>query len=214
MARVLLIRPIYDRETSMTHGWAQSVVQMAAKWQHDLVQLTTDAHRGNVQRALSSRNNPPDYVIMYGHGEDEHFSGQDGGAVLDLANVGLLEGTIVCAVACWTATMLGREAVRSGSRAYFGYTAQLWLAVNAPEAPFNRITRRATAAISKVLLNPQRFSCRYALASALEIYGLTHRDYLAKARGKPPHPNAVQIAARLARNQVNLRLLGNDEETL
>jgi hypothetical protein len=86
-----------------------------------------DAVRANIEAILHSRENS--VFLFYGHGLSDQMSGQDGIAVIDLANLHLLKNQKIYVVACCTAKILGPVAANT-ARCYLGYDDEIavWFA--------------------------------------------------------------------------------------
>ena len=122
---VLLIRtrlPLPD-PTQISYRWAEAVKQHfeANGWQvFDLAM--DDAVRENVEELLHSRES--NVFLFYGHGLPAQMVGQDGIALINLANLHLLKNQKVYVFACWTAQILGSAAANI-ARYYLGYDKEV-----------------------------------------------------------------------------------------
>lgn len=103
-------------------------------------------------------------------------------AAVDSGNAGLLKGTLVFAVACDSARVLGPEAVKLGARAYVGYDYPMVVIWGPDEKSF----RRAANAPLLASLRDRGTTCgtavdqakkEYESAAASIVWGPRRNDY-------------------------------------
>ena len=202
MSRVLLVRPVSDAETTITHQWGQEIYDVARRLGHDVAE-------GRNRREVEGHLPQADCAILLGHGSDDRFQGQDGQAALDLANVALTRGKIVFVVACYTSNRLGQEAMGVPARAYIGYTASFWVWADqfTPERQVaNNWIRAANVQLATALLEGR--SCNFAVAQARETY--TEAYHFFEAAAGDGVLDADVIASTMLRNRNTLVLSAGD----
>jgi len=176
---------------------------MATRQGHQLIEAID-------RPAIESLLNDPglNYLVLLGHGTDDRFHGQDGRPVLDLANVRLLRGKTVFAVACYTANRLGQEAMGAGARAYIGYTASFWVwsPQTAPRSVANEWIGTANVALSNSLLEGRTYN--FAVAAAHETYTQAYLTF--KDAAEHDVLDADAIASTMLRNRNTLVLSASD----
>lgn len=118
MADYLMIRPSFDDPTFYSFQFAQEIVGWVKEKNWSLVDLQKDeAVRQKVE--IKVKEEKPKVVIFYNHGEESALIGNDSTPVIDLKNVGILEG-IQClyCLACLSGKSLGVEVWRRGTEAW------------------------------------------------------------------------------------------------
>jgi len=125
MAGVLAIDPSYDLTTQYGEAFRWRLVFNNFQAQYpghlllDLKQI--QACRKDIHNVVS--NGSVDYISAMGHGDYELFTGHNGSIIWDtLSGLSNLNGKIVHLLSCKAGAVLGREMVKNGAKAFWGYT--------------------------------------------------------------------------------------------
>jgi hypothetical protein len=102
------------------------------------------ARRDNVTAALVNAYG----VLFYGHGSDAELFGSSG-PIIDIQNVGLAKGTIMMAIACSSAKILGPIAVRQGLTAYIGFRDRFVWVSRDPEGCFEAAINAGVSVVTR-----------------------------------------------------------------
>lgn len=128
MKRVMFTSPSYDNVTQVLTHW----VEDAAQYVESLSRHKPITIKGNTVTAdnfhkLLGKHKPP-LVTLSGHGGHDNMFGQNHAV---LHHVGDdhddLKGSIVHAVACYTANNFGKTLVDAGAKGYIGFTDEFKL---------------------------------------------------------------------------------------
>ena len=130
MAESLVIRPSWDKTTTVLNGWAGLIVNLLRQQRQSVTQPSpvedidgTKATRQNIEQKLQSTGK---LVVFYGHGESDALKGhkahQQEEVVIDTANSHRLKDKLVYVVSCYSSETLGPDAVGNGALAYLGYS--------------------------------------------------------------------------------------------
>ena len=120
MSNILLVtRPKYDDGTEYLSAYA---LELLKKVKGKI--LTKDfegkeANKENVEKYIKSKN--PKLVFLNGHGNECEVCGHKDKVIFSLKNVGFLKNRITYARACFSANVLGREAVKNNFGCFIGY---------------------------------------------------------------------------------------------
>ena len=120
MDNILLVtRPKYDDGTEYLSAYAFDLLKKV-KGQI----LTKDfegegANKENVEKYLKSKN--PKLLFLNGYGNECEICGHKDKAIFSLTNVSLLKNRITYVRACFSANILGKEAVKNNSGCFIGY---------------------------------------------------------------------------------------------
>ena|SRR3989344_1092432 len=108
---LLTTRPNYDYTTRYISTWAQKVIGEARKKGHLVLDLEGKrASRDEFESMVGKRN--PSLIFLNGHGSDSIVTGQDGEVLIEAGkNEEILQGTIVYALSCRSAKVLGAASV-------------------------------------------------------------------------------------------------------
>jgi hypothetical protein len=123
MTTILLVtRPEYDYTTRYISAWAEEVLTYARAQRHIVFDLRkTRARRKEFEGMLRKRH--PSLVFLNGHGDEQTVAGQNDEMLVEAGtNETLLQNTVVYALSCRSAKVLGAECVKRGTLAYLGYT--------------------------------------------------------------------------------------------
>ena len=111
--------------TQTSYAWAEAVECHFKTNGWQVVELAEDdAIRANVENTLETGGST--VFLFYGHGSPDEMTGQDGTALVDLANVNLLKNQRVYVVACCTAKVLGKASGKI-ARFYLGYKDEVFV---------------------------------------------------------------------------------------
>ena len=123
MANTLLVtRPFYDSTTSYLHYWNLNILSAAKSKNMKILDL--DSKRANKKELMSViLKLNPDLVVLNGHGAGDMILGQDNEVLINVnENEYILKGCLVYALSCRSAQSLGPSSIKSGAKAYIGYT--------------------------------------------------------------------------------------------
>lgn len=121
MAKALVTQPNYDYTTRYLSTWAQKAVDLA-KGKGISVVCLKEARASKKEFESVIRKTQPKFVFVNGHGDDGSVTGQNGEVLVEAGvNEGILSRSIVYALSCRSAKVLGKESVESGADAYLGY---------------------------------------------------------------------------------------------
>jgi hypothetical protein len=84
-----------------------------------------EVRRSEVESAIEERN--PELIIFYDHGKPDSLMGARREPVFTIENARLLKNREVYTTACLSALELGKEAVRRGSKVYWGSSKPVML---------------------------------------------------------------------------------------
>lgn len=215
MANILLVRPLYDDGTKVTHAWADEVrVTVESSKHHVCNDLSgVDATRSNTDAELQQLI---DCMVFYGHGAEDALSPQgglsSGPAILDASNVHQFNKKIIYAVACYSSKVLGPRAVKEESvAAYIGYRECFWLVA---EGTLGDWFKRAANAVVLRLIDSSEAesSCDAAIAHARGVYDDAYNYY--KRGDGANDPNQALALAYLLSNRDSLTLSGDGNSKL
>jgi len=132
---LLLTRADHEPKINYIYHWADEVIEFADD--NNIAKKVfsgKDANRRNFEDFVLSMK--PRLLILNGHGGETVVGGQNDAPILDMNNVHVLKGSIVYAVSCRCAKILGAEAVRDDTRSSFiGYSEKFrWVIDPAREA--------------------------------------------------------------------------------
>jgi len=117
----LVTRPDHDLTTNYLHYFAGLVIKTAIKKGTTVIDLK--GKRANKKEFVSIvRETQPALIFLNGHGNSRAVGGyNDEALVRSHENEILLRGRIVYALSCCSARDLGKNCVRTGTKAYLGY---------------------------------------------------------------------------------------------
>lgn len=117
---LLVTRPRYDDGTESLSAYALEVLK-EAKGKFLIKDFEgKEANKENVEKYVKSKN--PKLLFLNGHGTECEICGHKNTAIFSLDNVSLLKDKITYARACFSANILGKEAVKESSGCFIGYT--------------------------------------------------------------------------------------------
>lgn len=122
MPKILLItRPQGDLGLKYLEHWSEKIIDAAKNKGALVLDLK---HKRAARKELESviRKKSPHIIIFNGHGDYDLLTGQfQEPLVIATENVQILAGSIVYAVSCRSAKILGEQAVLKSAKAYIGY---------------------------------------------------------------------------------------------
>jgi hypothetical protein len=175
MATILLVtRPKHDLTTRYISAWAQKVVTEANERGNTVFDLQGNrACRKVVEGMISKRR--PRLFFFNGHGNDTTVGGHDN-EVLIAANVNdsMLAGSLVYALSCKSARVLGPNSITKGTHAYIGCQEDFIFLLTS-----DRQTRPADDRLAALFLDPSNQVVLSLLKghSAKEAHLKAKRDY-------------------------------------
>lgn len=119
---LLITRPNHDSSTTYLFHWSKPIIEVARQKGFKIVDLTGDmANKTDFTGRIKKIN--PSFVFFNGHGDQAVIMGQDNKILVSVGeNEEILRGKIVYARSCSSAKKLGPKSIRSGTRAFIGYT--------------------------------------------------------------------------------------------
>ena len=129
MATILLVtRPKHDITMRYISTWAEKVIAEAKTRGHTVLDLSgSRARRENVEGMIAKQQ--PHVFFFNGHGNAHCVGGHDDEILIAADdNDAILAGSLVYALSCKSARVLGVRSVGKGTRAYIGYgvTHERW----------------------------------------------------------------------------------------
>lgn len=121
MNNFLITRPNHDVTTNYLYHWAGLVIKEAQKKNFSIVDLKGKrANQKELTNIIKKIN--PSLIFFNGHGDDYLVAGYDDQILVrSNENEFLLKGKIVYALSCRSASGLGRDCIKTGTKAYLGY---------------------------------------------------------------------------------------------
>jgi hypothetical protein len=162
MADLVLIRPANDAAAIDLSNWGANLRADITSAGHTLaVDLyATATARPAVDAALGGKR----CVFFFGHGNPTELLGASS-ALVDTANVGIARTSILVAIACSSANVLGPDAVSQGVEAYLGFSDRfVWLARD----PDRRFEPAVAAGVRELLAGNPTDDARSAMASGFQ----------------------------------------------
>jgi hypothetical protein len=113
-----------DRATKITVKWASQFNEAIGKLDNIAATAFLGKHaiRVNVEAALKKDEGNKGIFAFIDHGKKDKLFGADDKALIDTENIGLLKNKLVYAIACKSASTLGRKALKSKAVGYIGFT--------------------------------------------------------------------------------------------
>lgn len=120
MNNILLVtRPKHDDGTEYLSAYAFEVLKKAKEQIETKDFDGKEANKENVEKYVKIKN--PKMLFLNGHGNECEICGHKDKAIFSLSNVDLLKNRIIYARACFSANILGYEAVKNSSGCFIGY---------------------------------------------------------------------------------------------
>ena len=146
-----------------------------------------------------------DVFLFFGHGTKGRLQGS-GTDLVDALNVGSLSGTVVVAIACWSAVKLGPDAISAGAKAYLGFDD---LVAFLPSDPDDEFGDSFTAGIRSMLTGADAASALGDMRKRLDLAF----DFYRKGAGAGRTDSVIGwLCANWDKSR--LTLLGNGAATL
>lgn len=124
---ILATCPDYDIVTRYLSAWASVVLAEASAKGYNVYSLRLkNANRSKLEGMLTK--NKPDILFINGHGNAHQVAGQNNEVILDAASANLIQNTVIYAVSCQSAKVLGQLVVKEGAKGYIGYIEDFILA--------------------------------------------------------------------------------------
>ena len=117
-----------DAATEYSFKWYQDEMAQIPGERIELLQENAILDR--VEPAITSNSG---LIVFYDHGNNDRLVGYDTVPVIDLLNVSILNGREIYTMACLSAQELGKRAVQSGCKSYWGYTDVVTFDTTHPE---------------------------------------------------------------------------------
>jgi len=117
---LLVTRPKYDDSTEYLSAYAIEVLKKV-KGEFSIKDFEgKEVNKENIEKYLKNKN--PKLLFLNGHGNECEICGHKDEVIFSLTNVNLLKNKITYARACFSANVLGHEAVKDNSGCFIGYT--------------------------------------------------------------------------------------------
>lgn len=119
--KFLVTRPAHDDTTFYLFKWSEILVKFAKAKGITILDLKKErVIRKNVETMINSES--PDLVMFNGHGSASTIHGHRDEILIEKGkNDKILKNKIVYALSCNTASALGKNCVKEGTKAYIGY---------------------------------------------------------------------------------------------
>src|SRR3989344_7604192 len=130
MNKILLVtRPKYDNGTEYLSVYASEILKEAKKSNISVKDFEEkEVNKENIEKYLASKN--PKLLFLNGHGNECEICGHKDKIIFSLTNVNLLKNRITYARACFSASVLGREAVKSNNGCFIGYNYPFFFCID------------------------------------------------------------------------------------
>lgn len=118
---LLITRPKGDIALKYLEVWSQKIIEVAKKKGATILDLSDKrANRAELEKII--RKKCPELIVINGHGDYDLLTGQDQEILVKACdNHNILSDSIVYAISCRSAKILGTEVSRQGKGAYIGY---------------------------------------------------------------------------------------------
>ncbi len=122
MAKILITRPNHDETTNYLYFWTSSVIKEITKKNMTVYDLSSE--KATQKNLVNYLKHDPDFVFLNGHGSVNLIAGYENEVLVDTNNTFLLSKTkIVYARACQAGKVLGQHLIKTGVKAFIGYTS-------------------------------------------------------------------------------------------
>lgn len=147
--RLLITRPFYDPTTSYLHYWSTNIITYAKSRDMSVSDLHNErANRKELLSVIKKVN--PDLIVLNGHGGEDMILGQNNEVLIKAKdNEYILKGSVVYALSCKSAKILGKSSITSGAIAYIGYVEDFIFCTSDEHS-----TRPQLDPIAKLFLKP------------------------------------------------------------
>lgn len=146
---LLITRPNHDVTTHYLYCWSEKVIAEAEKKHIKTIDLKGKrANKYEITKIINKTS--PTIVILNGHGNYKSVTGFDNKDLISLGeNESLLTNTATYAVSCSSAKDLGPACIKSGAKAYIGYTDDFTFMIDE-----SKITKPLEDNTAKLFLEP------------------------------------------------------------
>lgn len=123
---ILITRPDHDPTTRYLSCFAQQVIEITQKYDHQITDLKGKRANKNEFESIIKKTSP-DFIFLNGHGDENSVSGYDNEVILEGSrNDRTLKDKIAYALSCSSAKRLGNSAVKAGAKTYVGYDEEFF----------------------------------------------------------------------------------------
>lgn len=145
----LITRPNHDLATTYLFQWSKLLIKVAEDREIQILDL--DSKKANLKTFQSYiEKRKPSFIFLNGHGTAETICGWDDEYLVNQGNCEkLLIGSIVYARSCKAGSILGHECIKTGTRAFVGYSRDFIIGYSE-----ERETKPLTDNIAKLFLEP------------------------------------------------------------
>ncbi len=213
MKCVLFSRPNHDVPMAYLNYYSKELVGLVAGYGLKAVDKEgKDANKRIISKVIDRQN--PCLIMFNGHGTPEEIWGQDDEVLISTKNSEILAKTITYALACSSASVLGKLACEKGANAFVGYEDEFALGRDSDSEATPGRDR-----IAKLFLEPSNL-----LFSSL-MKGNTVKEAIKKAKRKmienvsflsttDEFPEAIYYAPYLFGNLLCLAFHGDGEASI
>ncbi len=213
MARVLTFRPNFDLATKYGNAWIGQITENARRLGHDVLDLAVyDATQEKFMDAMAEFQ--PEFIFAMGHGNANHFSGQDVEIVLTgCTNDQVLAGTQSMFLSCLMGQELAPSINSKGGRAIAAYNEEFVWVVH-PDYDNDVLNDPYAEAYKRAVVNPSVEILKGA--SWTQFYNLTVGYYNQGIDQwwESNDPNASEIVRALTQDRDSLLILGESAPTI
>jgi hypothetical protein len=135
---ILITRPKYDDGTEYLSAYALEVLKKARTLPIEVKDFEgKEANKENIEKYLKSKN--PTLLFLNGHGNETEICGNKDEVIFSLSNIHFLRNKITYARACFSASGLGKQAVKDNNGCFIGYTQpfSFWITGSWSAKPLN-----------------------------------------------------------------------------
>lgn len=118
---IVITRPFYDNTTAYLHRWNKLVVEEIKRRSSSFADL--EYQRVNKKEFESVvKKIKPNVILLNGHGGPDEILGDNHSTLIKVGvNDYILKNSVVYALSCSSAKVLGPACIRAGAKAYVGY---------------------------------------------------------------------------------------------
>ncbi len=118
---ILITRPQGDNALKYLELWSQKIIDVAQEKGATILDLIGKrANREEFEKIIRKKN--PELIILNGHGNYNFLTGQNKEILVEAGkNHEILSNSIVYAISCRSAKILGKSVASTGDGAYIGY---------------------------------------------------------------------------------------------
>lgn len=122
MSKIIVVtQPDFDLATRYLSAWAEEIIKLAKTHGNTVIDLKgSRANRAELESIIKKRH--PRFIVLNGHGSNDEIAGQDNESLVKKGmNEAIVTNTIVYAISCSSAKLLGVAAIEKGALCYLGY---------------------------------------------------------------------------------------------